>query len=148
MMMTTMKRPFRLVHNIAALLCLIAALIVLQCEGFTVTPSTQHPASLTNSRTSAIFVPSYRQGAPLVVASTVIEEETTTTKKEKTTIEIIKDSDLEDQQDNNRDGWEIRLWNDPFNKREFVARCLSAICNKSDTESYQIMMQAHKNGYV
>ena len=35
-----------------------------------------------------------------------------------------------------------------FNKREFVARCLSTICGKSDTESYQIMMQAHNNGYA
>ena len=44
------------------------------------------------------------------------------------------------------DGWEIRLFNDPFNKREFVARCLSTICGKSDSESYQIMMQAHNDG--
>ena len=43
-------------------------------------------------------------------------------------------------------GWEIRLYNDPFNKREFVARCLTTICGKSDSESYQIMMQAHNNG--
>lgn len=43
-------------------------------------------------------------------------------------------------------GWEIRLYNDPFNKREFVARCLSTICGKNDSESYQIMMQAHNNG--
>ena len=42
--------------------------------------------------------------------------------------------------------WEIRLWTDPYNKREFVARCLAEVCGKSDTESYQIMMQAHKNG--
>jgi ATP-dependent Clp protease adapter protein ClpS len=43
-------------------------------------------------------------------------------------------------------GWEVRLWNDPYNKREFVARCLAEVCGKSDTESFQIMMQAHKNG--
>ena len=42
--------------------------------------------------------------------------------------------------------WEVRLYNDPFNKREFVARCLSEVCGKSDTESFQIMMQAHKSG--
>jgi ATP-dependent Clp protease adapter protein ClpS len=42
--------------------------------------------------------------------------------------------------------WEVRLFNDPFNKREFVARCLSEVCGKSDTESFQIMMAAHKNG--
>lgn len=43
-------------------------------------------------------------------------------------------------------GWEIRLYNDPFNKREFVARCLTTICGKSDSESFQIMMQAHNDG--
>jgi ATP-dependent Clp protease adapter protein ClpS len=46
----------------------------------------------------------------------------------------------------NLPGWEVRLWNDPFNKREFVARCLAEVCGKSDTESFQIMMAAHKNG--
>lgn len=40
----------------------------------------------------------------------------------------------------------VRLWNDPFNKREFVARCLAEVCGKSDSESFQIMMQAHKQG--
>lgn len=44
------------------------------------------------------------------------------------------------------EAWEVRLWNDPFNKREFVARCLNEVCGKSDGESFQIMMQAHKNG--
>lgn len=43
-------------------------------------------------------------------------------------------------------GWEIRLYNDPINKREFVSRCLTTICGKSDSESYQIMMEAHNNG--
>jgi len=51
------------------------------------------------------------------------------------------------QQDKNgKDGWEIRLFNDPMNHRTFVAKCLCEICGKSDGESYQIMMQAHKNG--
>lgn len=40
----------------------------------------------------------------------------------------------------------LRLWNDPYNKREFVARCLAEVCGKSDTESFQIMMQAHQQG--
>lgn len=42
--------------------------------------------------------------------------------------------------------WKIRLYNDPFNKREFVARCLTTICGKSDSESFSIMMEAHNNG--
>lgn len=44
------------------------------------------------------------------------------------------------------EAWEVRLWNDPFNKREFVARCLASVCGKTDGESFQIMMAAHKNG--
>lgn len=63
------------------------------------------------------------------------------------TIEKVQDDEAtkEDQQSGS-EGWEIRLYNDPFNKREFVARCLATICGKSDTESYQIMMEAHNNG--
>ena len=40
----------------------------------------------------------------------------------------------------------LRLWNDPYNKREFVARCLAEVCGKNDGESFQIMMQAHQAG--
>ena len=66
--------------------------------------------------------------------------------------ETIEDVDIDEDKTTEMDertssgGWEIRLFNDPFNKREFVARCLSTICGKSDSESYQIMMEAHKNG--
>ena len=63
------------------------------------------------------------------------------------TIEIIDvEKNTEKQEKIGGEAWEIRLFNDPFNKREFVARCLAEVCGKSDTESYQIMMQAHKNG--
>lgn len=61
---------------------------------------------------------------------------------------IIKEApdQTEKQQRLGSEGWELRLYNDPFNKREFVARCLATICGKSDTEAFQIMMHAHKNG--
>ena len=36
--------------------------------------------------------------------------------------------------------------NDPMNKREFVARCLTEICSLSDGAAYQCMMQAHQFG--
>lgn len=66
---------------------------------------------------------------------------------EKVDEEVVEDKKTTEESDKSgRDGWEIRLFNDPWNKREFVARCLSTICGKSDTESYQIMMEAHKNG--
>ena len=43
-------------------------------------------------------------------------------------------------------GWAVRLYNDPMNKREFVARCLSEICGIDDGAAFQIMMTAHKAG--
>ena len=61
--------------------------------------------------------------------------------------EVKKESkQKEKQQDLGSEGWEVRLYNDPFNKREFVARCLMEIVGLSDTASYQVMMQAHQNG--
>eukprot|EP00980_Cylindrotheca_fusiformis_P003333 scaffold746_cov123-Cylindrotheca_fusiformis.AAC.21 len=65
---------------------------------------------------------------------------------EKVDEKVGKDDATERDPRNDSGGWEIRLFNDPFNKREFVARCLSTICGKSDSESYQIMMEAHSNG--
>mmetsp|Transcript_20005 Transcript_20005/g.24718 ORF Transcript_20005/g.24718 Transcript_20005/m.24718 type:complete len:157 (+) Transcript_20005:135-605(+) len=51
------------------------------------------------------------------------------------------------QRSNAKDkGWEIRLYNDPFNKREFVARCLMTITGLSDGAAFQVMMKAHQNG--
>mmetsp|Transcript_22305 Transcript_22305/g.34039 ORF Transcript_22305/g.34039 Transcript_22305/m.34039 type:complete len:175 (+) Transcript_22305:133-657(+) len=47
---------------------------------------------------------------------------------------------------NNSKGWAVRLYNDPMNKREFVARCLTEICSLSDGAAFQCMMQAHQNG--
>jgi ATP-dependent Clp protease adapter protein ClpS len=61
-------------------------------------------------------------------------------------VDVDKDNKTEKDEQFSSAGWEIRLFNDPVNKREFVAMCLSTICGKSDTESYQIMMAAHKNG--
>mmetsp|Transcript_24918 Transcript_24918/g.53082 ORF Transcript_24918/g.53082 Transcript_24918/m.53082 type:complete len:176 (+) Transcript_24918:208-735(+) len=76
------------------------------------------------------------------LGSTVVDSPTETDTK----IEITKDEVTEKQEQNGKNGWEIQLFNDPFNHRTFVAKCLCTICGKSDTESYQIMMQAHKNG--
>lgn len=76
------------------------------------------------------------------LASTVTDAPTKTDKK----IEIIKEDATEDEKKSGKNGWEIQLYNDPFNHRTFVAKCLCTICGKTDTESYQIMMQAHKNG--
>ena len=73
--------------------------------------------------------------------STVVDSPTETKK-----VEVIKENVVEDEKKSGKNGWEIQLYNDPFNHRTFVAKCLCTICGKTDTESYQIMMQAHKNG--
>ena len=41
---------------------------------------------------------------------------------------------------------QVRLFNDPMNKREYVARCLTEIVGLSDGLAYQVMMQAHQFG--
>eukprot|EP00957_Ditylum_brightwellii_P194062 14779387-Ditylum_brightwellii.AAC.1 len=51
--------------------------------------------------------------------------------------DVKKEDDVEEEQKNGSDAWEVRLYNDPMNKREFVARCLAEICGMSDGESYQ-----------
>lgn len=44
------------------------------------------------------------------------------------------------------DFWEVRIYNDGMNTREFVARCLVQITGLSEITAYQTMMQAHQNG--
>ncbi|KAK1749117.1 hypothetical protein QTG54_001056 [Skeletonema marinoi] len=51
-----------------------------------------------------------------------------------------------DEQDAKDRGWLVRLYNDPMNKREFVARCLTEICSLDDGEAYNVMMKAHQVG--
>jgi ATP-dependent Clp protease adapter protein ClpS len=46
----------------------------------------------------------------------------------------------------NAGDWEIRLYNDPMNKREYVARCLMETCGLSEGQAFQVMMSAHQNG--
>mmetsp|Transcript_17080 Transcript_17080/g.31900 ORF Transcript_17080/g.31900 Transcript_17080/m.31900 type:complete len:170 (-) Transcript_17080:239-748(-) len=57
-----------------------------------------------------------------------------------------EDEDIKEKEKQGSEGWEVRLFNDPMNKREFVARCLTEICGLSDGQSYQVMMQAHQFG--
>jgi ATP-dependent Clp protease adapter protein ClpS len=67
--------------------------------------------------------------------------------KEREVIEKIeKEEKTQSKQDYKRGGWAVRLFNDPMNKREFVALCLSKIVGLSDGQAYQVMMQAHQNG--
>jgi ATP-dependent Clp protease adapter protein ClpS len=59
---------------------------------------------------------------------------------------VDKEERVEDASKYKKGGWAVRLFNDPMNKREFVAMCLSKIVGLSDGQAYQVMMQAHKNG--
>mmetsp|Transcript_23054 Transcript_23054/g.47794 ORF Transcript_23054/g.47794 Transcript_23054/m.47794 type:complete len:154 (-) Transcript_23054:37-498(-) len=43
-------------------------------------------------------------------------------------------------------GWQLRIYNDSLNTREHVARCLVQVTGKSESEAYQLMMNAHKHG--
>lgn len=44
------------------------------------------------------------------------------------------------------EGWEVRIYNDGFNTREYVARSLVQVTGMSEMTAYQTMMQAHQNG--
>ena len=55
------------------------------------------------------------------------------------------DVDTRDESDKDR-GWLVRLYNDPMNKREFVAKCLTEITGLGDGEAYGVMMRAHQTG--
>mmetsp|Transcript_8890 Transcript_8890/g.19080 ORF Transcript_8890/g.19080 Transcript_8890/m.19080 type:complete len:182 (-) Transcript_8890:214-759(-) len=44
------------------------------------------------------------------------------------------------------EAWEVRIYNDGVNTREFVARCLVQITGLTEMGAYQTMMQAHHNG--
>jgi ATP-dependent Clp protease adapter protein ClpS len=59
---------------------------------------------------------------------------------------VEKEERVEDASKYKKGGWAVRLFNDPMNKREFVAMCLSKIVGLSDGQAYQVMMQAHQNG--
>lgn len=56
-------------------------------------------------------------------------------------------NETDDQSENEKDrGWLVRLYNDPMNKREFVAMCLNDVCGLDDGMSFSIMMKAHQTG--
>lgn len=58
---------------------------------------------------------------------------------------VSKEAEKSSKSSNSK-GWAVRLFNDPMNKREFVARCLTEVCALSDGAAYQCMMRAHQFG--
>lgn len=77
--------------------------------------------------------PAVRTGGPAVLDRPVIERT-----KEKAPVKETKRTGSE--------AWEVRIYNDGTNTREFVARCLVQITGLSEITAYQTMMQAHQNG--
>lgn len=63
-----------------------------------------------------------------------------------TTVAIPGANVQEDAKQKKADQYRLLLFNDPLNKREFVARCLMTICLLKESDSYQVMMKAHKEG--
>ncbi|KAL7528527.1 hypothetical protein ACHAWF_002591 [Thalassiosira exigua] len=63
-------------------------------------------------------------------------------KKEK---KVTDETDSQNDSEKDR-GWLVRLYNDPFNKREFVARCLMEVCGLDDGMAFGVMMRAHQIG--
>lgn len=62
---------------------------------------------------------------------------------------VEKEKTKSASKENNRTGsgaWEVRIYNDGMNTREFVARCLVQVAGLSEFSAYETMMQAHQNG--
>eukprot|EP00425_Heterocapsa_triquetra_P039295 CAMPEP_0195084442 /NCGR_PEP_ID=MMETSP0448-20130528/25124_1 /TAXON_ID=66468 /ORGANISM="Heterocapsa triquestra, Strain CCMP 448" /LENGTH=173 /DNA_ID=CAMNT_0040117753 /DNA_START=1 /DNA_END=522 /DNA_ORIENTATION=+ len=64
----------------------------------------------------------------------------------KTTVAIPGAAVEEETRQKRADEYRLLLFNDPLNKREFVARCLMTICLLKEGDAYQVMMKAHKEG--
>lgn len=72
-------------------------------------------------------------GGPAVLDRPVIE-------KEKKSESVKQNKSADDS------GWEVRIYNDGNNTREFVSRCLVQVTGLSEMGAYQTMMQAHQHG--
>ena len=107
--------------------------------------SSRSAFTTTTTTTTRRACPSCWGGVALGAAADVIEAPPV---KEVETQERQKQEDAATEKKNRQgtEAWEVRLYNDPMNKREFVARCLSRIVGLSDTQSFQVMMTAHKLG--
>lgn len=55
-------------------------------------------------------------------------------------------SPAKERKNTGSEAWEIRIYNDGKNTREFVARCLVQIVAHTEHTAYTVMMQAHQNG--
>ena len=82
---------------------------------------------------SVLEKPAVRTGGPAVLDRPAVEK--------RRTKEPVKES-----KSTGSEAWEVRIYNDGTNTREFVARSLVQITGLSEITAYQTKMQAHQNG--
>ena len=76
----------------------------------------------------------------------------TTIERPKTTERVVEKTrkraraPAKERKQSGSESWEVRIYNDVMNTREFVARCLVQLVGLSEMAAYQTMMQAHQNG--
>lgn len=117
------------------------SVLCLACLLLSLTPVDAFRATLGHRPRSAVDISS-RVGVTTRLYSTVVDKPATVKEKK-----IVTTPDQTEKEAGTKlPAFLLRLWNDPYNKREFVARCLAEVCGKSDTESFQIMMHAHQQG--
>ena len=82
---------------------------------------------------SVLEKPAVRTGGPAVLDRPAVEK-----KQNKEAVKERKSTGSE--------VWEVRIYNDGTNTREFVARCLVQITALSENTAFETMMEAHRNG--
>ena len=80
----------------------------------------------------------------IIMSATTIERPTTTRIAEKKRKQQA--APVKQEKRTGSEAWEVRIYNDVKNTREFVARCLVQVVGLSEMSAYQTMMQAHQNG--
>eukprot|EP00435_Cladocopium_sp_Y103_P045773 s1743_g13.t1 len=89
---------------------------------------------------ASVFQPAFSRTARRAVDMPVKEPPVTTT------VAIPGAKVEEETRQKRADEYRLVLYNDPLNKREYVARCLMTICLLKEGDAYQVMMKAHKEG--
>jgi ATP-dependent Clp protease adaptor protein ClpS len=108
------------------------------------------PSSCANS--AALFatsVATFRDEITMMPPATIERTSTSTPTLTPPSVEKVQKSKASPGKERKSIGpeaWEVRIYNDGKNTREFVARCLVQIVGHSELTAYQTMMQAHQNG--
>ncbi|GMI02656.1 hypothetical protein TrLO_g11490 [Triparma laevis f. longispina] len=118
------------------LLCLL--LTMTSCNAFSTLPTTFRGVKRTAPAFSAV-----RLNAGDFASGAVLERPGSTVLSRPT---ILNPIPSQESKNTKAKGWELRIFNDTTNTREHVARTLVQVTNKSESDAYNLMMSAHKNG--